>query len=136
MADMLDKAIALGMGLEKKLKELVDELEKKTDEALKSRTAGAGEASAGEKPLTTRQAIENRVVEEGVLAVKELLTIMKSARDKVEGEVVESKDKMLERLNIASKDDLEVIKEMARVAREKTDELEKRVKDIEQRLGE
>ncbi len=134
MADMLDKAIALGMGLEKKLKELVDELEKKTDEALKSRTAGSGEAA--EKPLTTRQAIENRVVEEGVLAVKELLTIMKSARDKVEGEVVESKDKMLERLNIASKDDLEVIKEMARIAREKTDELEKRVKDIEQRLGE
>ncbi len=132
---MLDKAIALGMGLEKKLKELVDELEKKTDEALKTRVAGTAEAT-GEKPLTTRQALENRVVEEGILAVKELLTLMKSARDKVEGEVVESKDKMLERLNIASKDDLEVIKEIARVAREKTDELEKRVKDMEQRLVE
>ncbi|MBI5810903.1 MAG: accessory factor UbiK family protein, partial [Deltaproteobacteria bacterium] len=42
--------------------------------------------------------------------------------------------KVFERLNVAREEDIDVVKEMARVAREKVDSLEKRVAGLEARL--
>jgi BMFP domain-containing protein YqiC len=126
MSDLFDKAILIGMGLEKKAKEVLDELE------------NAGKTSkeaAGAEGLPPRQAAENKVVDEGVKALKEFVTIVKSAKEKLEKEVSSGSEKVFEKLNVATQNDIELIKEMARVAREKVDKLEKRVAELEARLG-
>lgn len=125
MSDLFDKAILIGMGLEKKAKEVLEELEK---------SGKTGKEAAGSDGLPPRQAVENKVVDEGVRALKEFVTIVKSAKDKLEKEVSSSSEKVFEKLNVATQDDLEVVKEMARIAREKVDKLERRVADLEARL--
>ncbi|MBZ0220508.1 MAG: accessory factor UbiK family protein [Candidatus Methylomirabilis sp.] len=125
MADLLDKAILIGMGLERKAREVLEELEK----------SGKGSKEAtGEAGLPPREAVENRVVDEGVRALKEFLSVVSSAKEKLEKEVTSSSGKVFEKLNVATQDELEVVKEMARLAREKVDKLEKRVSDLEARL--
>ncbi len=124
MTDILDKAIQLGVGLEKKAKEFVEEM-KKAGAAATAPKEGAG-------GLTPRQELENRVVEEGVKAVKEFLAFLSSARDRLEKGASSTSEQVLEKLNIASQADLDVVKEMARVAREKVDELEKKVAVLEE----
>lgn len=130
MADLIDKAILIGIGLEKKAKEALEELQK----AGKS----AKEAAGGEKPaedLTPKQLIENKVVEEGVNVLKEFLGVVKSAKERLEKDLSSSSGKVLERLNLPTSDELDIVKEMARVAREKVDRLEKKVEELESRLG-
>lgn len=125
MSDLLDKVILIGMGLEKKAKEALDELE----------SAGkTSKEAAGTEGLPPRQAAENKVVDEGVRALKEFVTIVKSAKDKLEKEVSTGSEKVFEKFNVATQNDIELIKEMARVAREKVDKLEKRVADLEARI--
>ncbi len=118
MAEFIDKAILIGTGLEKKIKELVVELEEK----------GKAEAKEGQPP---KERIENRVVEDGIKAVKELLSVLREGKDRIESEVVEGAESLTRKLNLASGEELETVKEMARTAREKTDKLEKRVKKLE-----
>jgi BMFP domain-containing protein YqiC len=126
MSDLFDKAILIGMGLEKKAKEVLDELE----------SAGkTSKEASGAEGLPPRQAAENKVVDEGVKALKEFVTIVKSAKEKLEKEVSSGSEKVFEKLNVATQNDIELIKEMARVAREKVDKLEKRVAELEARLG-
>jgi BMFP domain-containing protein YqiC len=131
MADLVDKAILVGKELEKRLKELMEELEKRGSEAMKADATEAG----GARPLTPRQALENKVVQEGVKALKELLNAIKTAKEKVEGEVAGGAGRVLKGLDVPTREDIEVIKEMARVAREKVDALEKRVEALEESSG-
>lgn len=128
MADLLDKAILIGMGLEKKAKEVLAELE----QAGKAEKPQAEGAEAG---LPPKQMAENKVVEEGIKALKEFLSLVKTGKDRLEKEFSTSSEKVLEKLNVPTQNDIDVIKEMARVAREKVDKLEKRVAELESRLG-
>jgi BMFP domain-containing protein YqiC len=130
MADLIDKAILIGIGLEKKAKEVLEDLQK----AGKTEKAAEGEAAAHED-LTPKQLIENKVVEDGVKALKEFLGVVKSAKEKLDREFSTSSEKVLERLNVPSVNELEIVKEMARIAREKVDRLEKKVEELEARLG-
>ncbi len=118
MSDIIDKVMHVGSGIEKKVCELLEELEKK----------GSGEEAEG---LGAAKRLENRVVEDGVKAVKELLFLLKECKEKVGSEASGVADSVASRLNFASASELEVVKEMARVAREKVDALEKRLKKLE-----
>lgn len=125
MSDLFDKAILIGMGLEKKAKEVLGELE----------SAGkTAKEAPGSEGLPPRQAAENKVVDEGVRALKEFVTLVKSAKEKLEKDVSTGSEKVFEKLNVATQNDIELIKEMARVAREKVDKLEKRVAELEARI--
>ncbi|MBI5826756.1 MAG: hypothetical protein HZB22_03380 [Deltaproteobacteria bacterium] len=129
MTDIIDKAILVFIGLEKKARETLDALEK-------AGKAAGGAAEGGEGAgLSGRQMAENKVVEEGAAALKEFIGMIKSGKDKLEKEFLTSSEKVLEKLNVATQNDIEVIKEMARVAREKTDKIEKRLEEIERKLG-
>lgn len=131
MADLLDKAILIGIGLEKKAKEVLDDLQQAGKEA---KSTAAAEAP-GTEPLSAKQTVENKVVEEGVRALSEFLNVIRSVKSKIESEVQSSSGKVLDKLNIATEDDIEVVREMARIAREKVDSLEKRVEELEARLS-
>ncbi len=125
MADLLDKAILIGIGLEKKAKEVLDELQQ----------AGKSSEAASEGGLPPKEAAENKVVEEGIRALREFLSLVKSGKERLDKEFATSSEKVLEKLNVATQNDMDVIKEMARIAREKVDKLEKRVAELESRLG-
>lgn len=124
MTDLLDKAIQIGLGLEKKAKEFVDEVQKAG--------AAARAPKEGAASLTAKQELENRIVEEGMKAVKEFLSFLSSAKDRLEKGASSTSEQVLEKLNIATQADLDVLKEMARVAREKVDALEKKVAELEE----
>ncbi|MBI5970658.1 MAG: hypothetical protein HY884_05840 [Deltaproteobacteria bacterium] len=129
MADLLDKAVLIGLGLEKKAKEMFEELEK---------TGQAGKAAAGaEAPagLSAKQQAENKLVEEGIRILKEMLSTIKGGKEKLDRELIASAEKILTRLHVPTESELDVIKEMARVSREKVDKLEKIVQELETRLG-
>ncbi len=135
MADILDKVITLGIGLEKKAMEALDELEGlgkvevKKEEELEAKERAEGEE--GDEKLGAKKEFENRLVDGGVKAISELISLLKECREKVEGEVRGSSGKVAEKLNMANKDELDVVMEMARIAREKVDGLEKRVAALE-----
>ncbi|MBI1911026.1 MAG: accessory factor UbiK family protein [Deltaproteobacteria bacterium] len=132
MADLLDKAILIGIGLEKKAKEVLDELQ----QAGKN-TAAAGAAPEGgtAEPISAKQMIENKVVEDGVKALKEFLLLVKAGKEKIEKDVSASSEKVMEKLHMPTQSDIDIVKEMARIAREKVDKLEKRVAELEAKLG-
>lgn len=137
MADILDKAILIGMGLEKKAREMLDELQKAGKQTSEERSGAKPEAAgapSGES-LPPRQAVENKLVEDGVVVLKEFLAFVKAGKEKLEKEVTSSSGKVFEKLNVASQDDIDIVKEMARIAREKVDKLEKRVEELEARLA-
>ncbi len=137
MTDIIDKAIEVGLGLEKKAKEVLDELQKSGEAAKKDKAAESPEGPGGTgapEDLTPRQVVENRVVEEGVKALKEFLCIINTVKEKLGREFVAGSGKLAEGLHVATEDDIDVVKEMARVAREKVDALEKRMEALEKRL--
>lgn len=125
MADLFDKAILIGMGLERKAREVLEELEK---------SGKASKEASGDAGLPLKEKVENRMVDEGIRALKEFLSVVNAAKEKIEKEVASSSGKVFEKLNVATAEEIEVIKEMARIAREKADKLEKRVADLEARL--
>lgn len=129
MADLLDKAILIGIGLEKKAKEVLGDLQQAGKEAK------ASAAAPGAEPLTSKETVENKVVEEGVKALSEFLNVIRSVKTRIESEVQSSSGKVFDKLHIATEDDIEVVREMARIAREKVDSLEKRVEELEARLS-
>lgn len=122
MADVIEKAILIGAGVEKKLKDILKEFE----ESGKKERGGTGQAD-----LPPSQSFQNKLVEEASKAVKELLSVLKDSRTKVEGEVSSITESVADKLGLATKDDLEIVKEMARVAREKADSLEARLDAME-----
>jgi BMFP domain-containing protein YqiC len=127
MADIIDRAILFGMGLEKRLKGVVDEM-------VEEGKSGEAEGGEGEK-LPPKKEFENRLVEEGVQVLRELVETVKGGKDKVDGEIHEVAERFAERCKVATKEDIEVIQKMAQVAREKVDKLEKRVAKLEKEFG-
>lgn len=124
MADIVDRAILVGIGVEKKLKELLCELE----------GLGKGEGTdENEQGLPPRKKAENRIVDEGAKLIKEFISVLTETKDKLEHGVADSSEKVFEKLNVATRSDVDVVLEMARVAREKVDELEKRVEALEKK---
>lgn len=123
MTDILDKAILIGIGLEKRIKDALNELASEGKEAKSPEEAG----------LPPKEAIENKLVEEGVKAIRELIAAAKAGKEKVDKEIQEVVERLLEKCRVATKDDIEIIEKMAQVAREKVDKLEKRVEVLEKK---
>jgi len=119
MSDMLDSMLLVAMGLEKKVKDVIEDLQK------------AGEEDRGEEGLSAKETVENKIVDEGVGVVKELLSVVDGARKRIEDEVLSKSGKIREKIHAADSEEIEVIKEMARLGREKVDTLEKRVDELE-----
>jgi len=132
MSDLIDKALLIGMGIEKKARETLEDLTKAGHEESRSRTGAEGE---GEGELPPKQAVENMVVDEAVGGLREVVSAARTLREKLEGEFAEGSEKFLGKLHVPTSDDMDVVKEMARKAREKTDELEKRVAELEKKLA-
>ena len=74
MTDILDKAILIGIGLEKRVKDALNELASEGKEA---------KPSEGDS-LPPKQELENKLVEEGVKAVRELISTVKAGKEKVD----------------------------------------------------
>jgi BMFP domain-containing protein YqiC len=121
MADFIDRAILIVMGLEKKTKELLEELAE----------AGKKEAGEGEEGLEPGKVAKNRLVDEGTKVTKDLLELLKECKEKLGKSCTEAAESLVEKLHMATKNELETVKEMARVAREKVDKLEKKLKELE-----
>lgn len=128
MTDFIDKAILIGSGLEKTIKDLVCELEEKgrAEVGEKKETEGA----EAETPLEGAKRIENRVVEEGLRAVRELLTVLRGGKERVEEEFADKAEDIADKLHLATSSELEIVREIATVAREKVERLEKTVKEL------
>ena len=133
MSDLFDKALLIGMGLEKKAKEALEELQKEGKQ--EAAATGGDDTGAEGKGPTAKQAVENKVVEDGVRVFKEFLNLIKSGREKLEKEVSTGSERLLDKMNAATRDDVEIVKEMARLSREKVDKLEKRVAELEAKLN-
>lgn len=123
MTDILDKAILIGLGLEKRAKDIFNELASEGKGAKPPEAAG----------LPPKQDLENKLVEEGVKIVRELIGTVKAGKEKVDKEIQEVVERLLEKCKVATKDDIEIIEKMAQVAREKVDALEKRIEEMERR---
>ncbi len=122
MPDMLDRMLLVAMGLEKKVKEVIDDLQK------------TGKEESGEEGLSAKEVVENKIVDEGVGVVKELLSVVDGARSRIEEELASKSGRIREKIHAADSEEIEVVKEMARLAREKVDALEKRVDELESLL--
>lgn len=133
MSDLLDKAVIIGLGLEKKAKEALNELERVGKAATEAK--GAQPGGTGAPDLTPKQAVENKVVEDAVKVLKDLLGAISSGKEKFEKEAQATSERVMERLNVPTRTEVDVIKEMARISREKVDLLEKRVEELERRLA-
>ncbi len=129
MSDLIDKAILIGLGIEKKAKETLEELEKAGKAGIAEKPAEGGPA-AGE-PLTPKQAVENKVVEEGIKTLKEFLGLIKTAKEKLDKEVAASSGKVLGKLKGATEEVWEVGKGVVRGSRQKICWLDKRVAELE-----
>lgn len=121
MADILDKAMSLGVGIGEKIKEKVDEL------------IEAGEKAKGEGLGASKEA-ENRFVDEAVKVVSEALKQANVAKDKAESLAVEIAEGIADKLKLATKDELDVVEKLALIAREKAEALEKRVRALEEEI--
>jgi len=133
MADLLDKAVRIGLGLEKKAKEALEALESAGKAAADERTTATGAPGHG---LTGKQVVENKVVEDAVKVLKDLLEAITSGKERFEKEAQATSERVLEKLNVPTRTEVDVIKEMARISREKVDLLERRVEELERRFSE
>ncbi len=136
MSDALDKLIVLGLGLEKKAKETLAELQELGEEEKKDHAAaaeGAGEGEAEGEDLSSKKKLENKLVDNGVKLLTDLLSSASECKDKLDSEVSGGSQRIVDKLGIATKDDLDIIMEMTRVAREKVDALEKRLEELEKK---
>ena len=126
MTDIIDKAMLIGAGVEKGIKDLLGELEKKGQvergaKGDKAQGDARGEDESGDESvvepgtldLRPRQRLENRIVEDGIKAIKELMSVLQLGREKVEGEACEAAETLAARFKLASSDELETVKEMA-----------------------
>ncbi len=148
MADLIDKAIEVGLEIEKLAKEKLDGLKssreatarEQAEASSKPEDEGEGgpkdEGEGGEKDagLTPRQALENRVVDESTKVLKEVFSAVNSLKERLGKELSTGSASVADKLHVATDDELDVVKEMARVAREKIDSLEKRVMELEAAL--
>ena len=121
MADILEKAVYLGLGIGEKVKEKVDEL------------IEAGEKTKGGGLGAVKEA-ENRFVDEAVKVVSETLKHANVAKDKAGSMAVEIAEGLADKLKLATKDELDVVEKLALIAREKAEAMEKRVAALEEEI--
>ncbi len=121
MAEIVDKAILLGLGIENKVKEMVNEL---VEVGEKAKSSGLGAVKEA----------ENRFVDEAVKVVSETMKHANVAKDKAESMAVEIAEGLADKLKLATKDELDVVEKLALIAREKAEALEKRVKALEEEI--
>ena len=121
MAEIVDKAILLGLGIENKVKEMVNEL---VEAGEKAKSSGLGAVKEA----------ENRFVDEAVKVVSETLKHANVAKEKAESMAVEIAEGLADKLKLATKDELDVVEKLALIAREKAEALEKRVKALEDEI--
>ena len=142
MADLIDKAIEVGLEIEKKAKDTLDGLKSSREAAAKEKSESAekdeggpeGEGAQKDTELTPRQLIENRVVDESTKVLKEVFSAVNSLKQRLGSELSTGSASVADKLHVATDEELDVVKEMARVAREKVDSLEKRVMELEAAL--
>ena len=128
MVDFIDRAILIGLGLEEKLKELVGELERKGKRSRKKE-----EEAGTEEELSAKERLENVIVEDLTKTIRDMLSILKEGKERLSGVISSSTEEIAERLNLATREELDIVKELAQVAREKVDELEKRLEALEKK---
>ena len=139
MADAFDRLITLGLGLEKKARESLEEIEKAGQKDREEKAEAAGETaepSAEEEDgeeLSSKQKIENKLVDGGIKALTEFINAVTDCKGRLDQEISSGSQKVAGKLNIASREEVEIIMEMARVAREKVDALEKRIEALEEK---
>ncbi len=121
MAEIVDKAVYLGLGIGEKIKEVVNEL------------AEAGERARTGEGLGAVKEAENKFVDEAVKFISETLKQANVAKEKAESFTVEIAEGVADKLKLATKDELDVVEKLALIAREKIDALEKRVKALEEK---
>ena len=134
MTDMMDRLITVGMGLEKRAREVLEGLEdvgKEVKKATDEKVEGTEDATTEGEDLSARKKLENRLVDDGVKVMTEFVSLLTECKTKFTGEASSTSETLMEKMNVATRDELEVVKEMARVAREKVDELEKKVETLE-----
>lgn len=124
-SDIVDKVVLIGLGIEKKLKDTLNDLT----------NVGKEVNQGAEKELPPKQELENRLVEEGVKMARELISVVKIGKEKVDKEIEEILRHLIEKFRLVSRDDIEIIEKMAQLAREKVDRLEKRVEELEKKIG-
>jgi len=114
MSDFVERAIMIANGFEQKAKEVVEDFAKSA-------------SSSVEGELTGSEKIQNKIVEESVKALRQVVQVLEEGRGKVEEELQGPLESLMEKFNLATKDEVDDLREMVRVAREKVDELEKRL---------
>lgn len=119
MAEIVDKAVYLGLGIGEKIKDVVNDL------------AEAGERARSGEGLGAVKEAENKFVDEAVKFISETLKQANVAKEKAESLTVEIAEGVADKLKLATKDELDVVEKLALIAREKIDALEKRVKALE-----
>lgn len=118
MSTVFDKVVLAGMGLERKVRKKVDELAKE----------GNVEAEEGHE---MKENFENELVENIVNVVGAGLKKVGVAKKEVDAVVESLAEDMAERLKIVTLDDLDIVEKLVMGTREKTLQLEKRVKKLE-----
>ncbi len=118
MSTVFDKVVLAGMGLERKMRKKVDELAKD----------GEVEAEEGHE---MKENFENELVENIVNVVGAGLKKVGVAKKEIDSVVESLAEDMAERLKIVTLDDLDVVEKLVMGTREKTLQLEKRVKKLE-----
>lgn len=121
MSDIIEKAFLIGKGLEEKVSKIIDELAKE------------GEKRVSDLPA--KEELENKLVEGGAKAAGVAIGQLKKDKEKLAEKVSEVIEGLLGKLNIVTRDDIEIIEKMASNAREKVDALEKRIKELEKKTS-
>ena len=131
MADLMDKVIEVGFEIEKLAKEKLDGFKSSREAAAKGKSEPGPKGGGDETELTSRQVMENKVVDEGRKVLKEVFSAVNTLKERLGKEITTGSASVADKLHVATDDELDVVKEMARVAREKVDKLEKRVAALE-----
>ena len=118
MSGLFDKVILVGLGLEHKVKEKVDELAKE----------GKKEVEEG---LDMKENMENKIIERIVDVAGAGLKKVGVAKKEVDGVVASLAEEMAERLKIVTLDDFDVLEKLVVGNREKIGKLEKKVAKLE-----
>ena len=104
MADMLDKFITLGIGLEKKATEALGELEKLGTEAIDEEEAKEKKEEGG-KGLAQRRSLRTGSLITALRPSVSSSLLLTDCREKAEGDVRGSGEKVMDKLHVASKED-------------------------------
>lgn len=120
MFKTVEKAILIGKGVEGRVIDLLNSL------------AEEGEKRGSVFP--SKEEFENSLVEGGVEAAKKVLSSLKEDKAKLEKKVEDVLQGLVEKIHLASKEDVELVEKMASKAREQVDKLEKKIKELEKKI--